>query len=220
MEFEVTTRSEGELCEKLRLIKLKGGTIQPYLNAHISIETLDPAILAPTQRYCLISELKKIEQLRWEIMSEYGWDILQLNGYLKVNYIDTQSTPIESDGKQYTSQVKYYDRTIDILPPIIEEYIDYRGHVKLIIADGQHRCRLAYQMGLPINVAYVRGSNKSYLYYAYPLPNGWGDVELREEIEEGYVKKFHTVKDHKKRFRDYNTEFCNIGESRPYAPKQ
>jgi hypothetical protein len=220
MDFsDISAKSAGELCEKLKHIKLRGGNTQPYLNSFISIETFDPAVLAPTQRYCLISELKKIEQLRWAIMSEYGWDILQLNGYLKVDYSNTTETAIEAGGKPYISKVEEH-KTIDILPPIIEEYIDYRGNIKLIINDGQHRCRLAYQMGLPINVAYVRGSNKSYPYYAYPLPNGWADVELREDIPEGYVKKFHVAKDHKALYRNFNSEFENIGDSRPYDSKE
>jgi hypothetical protein len=216
MEFDVSTRSAGELCEKLSQITLRGGKTQPYLNSFISIETFDPAILAPTQRYCLISELKKIEQLRWEIMREYGWDILQLNGYLKVTYPEREEQLKGIHGTPDTP-VKIESKIIDILPPVIEEFIDYRGNIKLIINDGQHRCRLAYQMGLPINVAYVRGSNKSYPYYAYPLPNGWADVELREDIPEGYVKKFHVAKDHKSLYRDFNSQFENIGDSRPYG---
>jgi hypothetical protein len=208
MDFsDISAKSAGELCEKLRQIKLRGGNTQPYLNSFISIETFDPAVLAPTQRYCLIKELKKIEQIRWDIMNEFGWDILQLSGYLQVVYLGARTShgvPIDMD------------KVIDILPPIVEEYIDYRGNIKLIINDGQHRCRLAYQMGLPINVAYVRGSNKSYPYYAYPLPRGWDDVELRETIPEGYVKKFHVAKDHKALYRNFNSEFENIGDSRPY----
>jgi hypothetical protein len=219
MDFsDISAKSAGELCEKLKHIKLRGGNTQPYLNSFISIETFDPAVLAPTQRYCLISELKKIEQLRWDIMNEFGWDILQLNGYLKVDYSNTTETAIEAGGKPYISKVAEI-KTIDILPPVIEEYVDCRGNIKLIINDGQHRCRLAYQMGLPINVAYVRGSNKSYPYYAYPLPNGWADVELREDIPEGYVKKFHVAKDHKALYRNFNSEFENIGDSRPYGDK-
>jgi hypothetical protein len=70
-----------------------------------------------------------------------------------------------------------------------------------------------------VNVAYVRGVNRSYGYYAHPLPGGWNDVQIIDRLEEGYIKKFHTVKDHRARFRDYNTEFENIGDSRPYEAK-
>lgn len=215
MECNITTGSAGELCEKLRRIKLKDGKTQPYLDSYISIEMLDPAILAPTQRYCLIKEIKKIEQLRWSILNDYGWDILQLNGYLRVEY----TPPLEGAENGTKVQVSNYDstKTIDIIPPVIEEYIDPRGGVQLIINDGQHRCRLAYQMGMPINVVYIRGANKSYPYYAYPLPNGWNDVELRDDIPLGYVKKFHVIREHKRLYRDFNTQFNNIGDSRSYT---
>lgn len=217
MKFDIICGSAGELCEKLRQIKLKDGTTQPYLNSYISIEMLDPAVLAPTQRYCLISELKKIEQLRWDILHEYNWDILQLNGYLKVKYRLEKKADLSSCGPGNRKVDEGWEtKQIDILPPVIEEYIDSRGKVQLLINDGQHRCRLAYQMGVPINVVYVRGSNKSYPYYAYALPRGWDDVELITNLEEGYVKKFHVSKEYKRLYRDFNTQFNNIGDSRPY----
>jgi hypothetical protein len=217
LDFDVNAKSSGELCEKIKHVTLRGSDVLPYLNSYVSIETLDPAILAPTQKYCLISELKKIEQLRWDIISEYGWDILQLNGYLSVSYPEVTKNTVSADDKSYVSVLSDYTNTkmIDILPPIIEEHISPRGGVDLLICDGQHRARLAYQMGLPINVVYIRGVNKGYRYYAYPLPNGWHDVELRDNIPSDYVKKFHVVKDHRFLFRDFNSVFSNIGDSRP-----
>lgn len=218
MKFDINCGSAGELCEKLRQIKLKDGKTQPYLNSYISIEMLDPAILAPTQRYCLISELKKIEQLRWDILNEFNWDILQLNGYLEVIYkLEKKGEFISWGAASRKVGEDWETKQIDILPPIIEEHVNSRGGIDLIICDGQHRCRLAYQMGMPLNVIYVRGANKSYPYYAYPLPNGWDDVELRDDIPEGYVKKFHVAKEHKRLYRDFNTQFSNIGDSRPYT---
>lgn len=201
MEFEVETRSSGELCEKLRLVKLKDSEIQPYLNSFISIETVDPSILAPAQTYVLGREIKKIEELRWMIESEYGWDILKLNGYLKVTY-PPGNLPHE------------IGNTIDILPPVMEEHWTDSGKLLLIPSDGQHRCWLAHQLGILMNVVYVR--KPSIKYYASPLPNGWDDVSYVEKIPEGFRKKTHIAKFHKKLFRDYNTVFENIGESRPY----
>ena len=207
-EGMVEVRSEGELISKLYGVSLRGSkTIKPYKGAVITIERLNPAILAPTQRYVLKKEIRKIEDLRWAIDQEYGQDILRLNGYLKVKYPDQ----IDSHGQRYDIQ-----ETIDILPPIVEEYIDFVGNIHYIICDGQHRAYLAYMMGLPVHVALVRAINTNYPYYAYPLPNGWADVELRDDIPSGYVKKFHVAKDHKFLYRDFNSQFENIGDSRPY----
>jgi hypothetical protein len=212
MNFDVNYFSEGELCERLAHIKLKGGNTQPYLNSYLSIETLDPSILAPTQRYVLSKELKKLEQIRWDIEREYGYDILRLAGYLQVTY-----PPCSVGLSDGTTRVYANPEVIDILPPIVEEYINPRGMIDLIICDGQHRCFLAYMMGLPLNVVYVRGINKGYPYYAFPLPNGWKDVEIRDDIPSGYIKKFHVAKEHKRLYRWFNDEFSNIGDSRPYS---
>jgi hypothetical protein len=210
--MEVTTRSEGELCEKLKLIGLKGSGVQPYLNTLISIETINPARLSPCQRYVLLPELRKIEQLRWEIEKEYGWDILRLNGYLKVSY-----PPARTSHGVY---IDFGDTVIDILPPVVEEYFTPFGELQMKINDGMHRVYLAYQMGIPINVAYVRGVTDFHPYYAHSLPRGFDDVEIREDLPEGYCKKFHVAKEHKRLFRDFNTQFSNIGESRPYSSKE
>jgi hypothetical protein len=70
-------------------------------------------------------------------------------------------------------------------------------------------------MGLPINVVYVRGVSHHNPYYSYPNPNGWSDVELIEVLKEGYIKKFHVAQDHKKLYRDFNSVFENVGDSRP-----
>jgi hypothetical protein len=205
--MEIETRSRGELLSKLEHVTLRGSSVQPYLGARIDIVTLDPAILAPTQRYVLTSELKKIEQVRWGLLKDQHIDILQLDGYLKCSY------PADYPGPPLS-------HVIDVLPPVVEEYFDPRGNLHLTIADGQHRSFLARQMGTLLAVAYVRGVNQHHSYYAYPLPGGWKDVEIVDTIEEGYIKKFHSLREHKSRFRDYNTQFENVGDSRPYAPKQ
>jgi hypothetical protein len=218
-DFEVNAKSKGELIEKLRHVTLRGSGVQPYLNSYISIETLDPRVLDPTQRYCLIGEIKKIEQLRWAIEYDYGFDILRLNGYLEVTYPERSITPdqLKDLGDLCPEEpVTVPEHQIDILPPVIEEYIDPFGKLHLIVCDGQHRCRLAYQMGVPINVVYVRGVHSGYPYYAHVLPRGWDDVELITNLTEGYVKKFHVQKNHKALYRDFNSVFSNIGDSRPY----
>ena len=216
--MELDIRSKGELFAKLQQVTLRGGNAQPYLNARIDLVTLDPNILAPTQRYVITDELKKIEQLRWEILKEHNRDILGLDGYVKCHYPATkeQRQSYEVGGEPYSVEFGIRaETTIDIIPPVVEEWFSEQGKLHLIIADGQHRCFLARQMQRPITVVYVRGIHWGYPYYAYPLPRGWEDVEIRDDIPTDYIKKFHSVQEHKKLFRNYNSKFENIGTSRP-----
>jgi hypothetical protein len=219
MNIEVV--SSGELIKKLQNVTLRKkyptvSDIKPYEKALITIETFDPEALAPTQRYVLDTELKKVEKLRWDILEEYPHDIFRLNGYLKCIY-EEDPDPMKFSNADGSPAGAMETKVIDILPPVIEEYIDFRGELKLIINDGQHRCYLAWTMGCPITVAYVRGVNRHYPYYAYPLPFGWEDVDIVTEIPEGYIKKFHVAKDHKSLYRNFNSQFENIGDSRPYT---
>lgn len=193
--MEVSLRSEGELISKIEQVKQRNSNIQPYLNTRIDIVTLNPEILSPCQSYILTDELKKVEKLRWDIFKETGHiDILRLKGYIKC---------------------QYEDKNIDILPPVCEEYFDSKFGLKIIINDGMHRCYLAYRMGLPINLVYVRGVSSHNPYYSYPNPRGWADVELIDTLKEGYIKKFHVAQDYKKLYRDFNSVFENVGDSRP-----
>jgi hypothetical protein len=222
MDFEIESRSEGELTIRMERVTLRGSDYQPYNAAKINIVRMDPKYLAPPQRYCLISELRKIEQLRWNILANYPYDIFRLAGYIKVRYPEENINETLYDTRYYVDEPMepidmnktIPETVIDILPPVVEEYIDERGKLHLLICDGQHRCFLAYQMGYPINVVYVRGATVP--YYSYPLPNGWEDVELIEKIPEGYLKKFHIARDHKSLYRNFNSQFSNIGDSRPY----
>jgi len=202
--MEVIIRSKGELISKLEQVRLRGDGPQPYLAARIDIVSLDPCIFSPTQRYVLTKELNKIQDLRWDLLENNGIDILNLQGYIKCSYKEVVK---EGDTP--------HNYVIDVIPPVVEEYFDDKGRLHLVISDGQHRCFLARQMNSLINVAYVRGIRSGLEYYAHPLPNGWDDVEIRDDIPEKYIKKFHTVKDYKARFRDYNTRFNNIGTNRP-----
>jgi len=211
--MEIETRSRGELIAKLQQVTLRGSSVQPYLNARIDVVTIDPSILAPTQRYVLTDELKKIEQVRWDLLKNHNQDILQLNGYIKCSY------PEEIDPTKFSDLGKSYvepqpKKTIDVLPPVIEEHFNHKGGIDLLICDGQHRSYLAYTMGTLINVAYVRGVNVNHPYYAYALPSGWKDVEIRDDIPQNYIKKFHVDKEHKKLYRNFNSQFENIGDSR------
>jgi len=197
--LEINIHSSGELISKMQLVKQRNSSTQPYLNSRIDIVTLDPEVLKPCQNYILIPELKKVESLRWNILEETGHiDILRLQGYLTCDYEDT---------------------TIDILPPVCEEYFDDRFRQHILINDGMHRCYLAYRMGMPLNVVYVRGINRHHPYYSFINPRGWDDVELINELTPNYIKKFHVSKNYKSLYRNFNSAFQNVGDSRPVQNK-
>jgi hypothetical protein len=211
---EVGVRSEGELISKLEQVTLKGFPQKHiYSNCHISIERVHPNYLSPPQRYVHRDELKKVQDVRWKILEEFGHDILQLRGYIKCVYEGESFINNYEGGKLE----QYDDFVIDILPPVVEEYFGWDGKPHLLINDGMHRAFIAYQMQMPFNIVYIRGVSEHYPYYANPLPAGWRDVEILDIIPEGYIKKFHVVKDHKALFRDFNVAFENIGESRQYG---
>lgn len=192
--MELETRSRGELISKLEQVTLRGSGVQPYLNARIDLITLMPEELSPCQRYVLMPELKKVETLRWDILQESGHlDILRLDGYLKCHY---------------------EDKTIDVVPPVCEEFItaDYKLRIK--VNDGMHRVYLAYQMGVPVTIAYIRGIHQGYPYYSHIVPGGWPAVEIIDSLSETYVKKFHVAREYKRLFRSFNSQFENIGDSR------
>lgn len=210
--MEIETRSSGELIIKLQEVKLRDSNVQPYIGARIDLITLMPSELSPCQRYVLMPELKKVETLRWDILEETGHvDILKLNGYIKCHYDPQYVTAGEKNEKIYESEES---TTIDIIPPVCEEYTTEDYKLKIKINDGLHRCFLAYQMGVPVTVAYVRGADPRYPYYSHIVPGGWEAVEIIDKLDENYVKKFHVSKNYKKLFRNFNSQFDNIGDSR------
>lgn len=174
-----------DLKHRMREVTLLRSSEKPYRNCYISIECLDPHYLVPCQRYVLVKEIRKIQQLRWQALQE-GTDIFTLWGAFKF------------DGHE-------------IIPPVIEEHV-INGRIYPIICDGQHRTYLAYQLNSRINVVYIRGV--SVPYYASVLPHGWNDVEIIDELTEGYIKKFHVIQDHKTLFRDFTSQFDNLSVSR------
>jgi hypothetical protein len=202
--------SQEDLVDRLRRVKLRGQEIYPYFDAFISVEKLDPAKLSPCQRYVLLPELRKIEQVRWRLLG-MNVDIFDLGGYVEVA---SPNDEVTLKRKEMT-----YDR-VDVLPIIVEEDITPFGEVRQIINDGMHRAYLAYQMGVFINVAYIRGADQRYPYYSYALPEGWQGVHLIDQLTPGYPKKFHTRANHKELFRDFTSQFNNLSVSREATDKK
>lgn len=192
---KVERHSKAELMDNMRKVgMLTNPEVKVYGDSLIELESLHTNDIAPAQRYVLTHELMKVRDLRWEL-HEHGVDLFKLDGY----------ATIWLDG---------YDDPIDVLPPVIEQSAEADGTVVKILNDGMHRVYLARMERTPIQVVYVRNVPKEYPYYAFPLVNGWNDVEIVQDLPEGYVKKWHRIKNYKSLYRDFNTGFQNVGGPR------
>lgn len=165
-----------------------------YKDSVIELVSLHTNEIAPAQRYVLNKEIMKVRDLRWELR-EHGVDLFKLDGYAK----------IWLDG---------YDDPIDVLPPVIEQSAEADGSVVKILNDGMHRVYLARMERTPIQCVYVRNVPAEYPYYAFPLVNAWNDVDIVQDLPEGYIKKWHRIKNYKSLYRDFNTGFQNVGGPR------
>jgi len=181
------------LISKLKkVVMLKDTKNRVYSNAYITIENINPDCLFPCQYYILKDELDKKIQLQ-DAFSEIGCDIFELRSYIEFSLANGTSM-----------------RTL--LPPIIEESIEFDGRVYPLINDGMHRIFLAKLQKRNITVVYIRGSNEP--YYAYPLPNGWNDVKIVNEISKNSIKKIHRIQDNKKLYRNFDSVFLNCSKPR------
>ncbi len=188
---------EAELVGKLRQVSmLKAPEIKVYANAFISLEKVSPASLSPPQNYVLRGELKKVRDLKWAL-EEHGIDIFALDGFIRLT--------VESS-----------DEPVDLLPPIVEESIERDGTVHFIINDGMHRVYMALREWVIPTVVLVRGIPKDLPYYAYPVPGGWSRIEERDDLPEGYLKKWHRIANYHALYRNFNSAFLNVGGPRVF----
>lgn len=165
-----------------------------YKDALVELATLHTNEISPAQRYVLTKELVKVRDLRWAL-KEHDVDLFKLDGYV-------------------TIWIQGYDDPIDVLPPVVEQSAEADGSVVKILNDGMHRVYLARMERTPIQVVYVRNVPKKFPYYAFPLVNGWDDVEVVQDLPESYIKKWHRIKNYKSLYRDFNTGFLNVGGPR------
>jgi hypothetical protein len=165
-----------------------------YAEADMSLTTLHTDQIAPAQRYVLTQEIAKVRELRWSLL-EHGVDMFNLDGYVSVQFDE-------------------YDEPIDLLPPVIEESVEADGTVVNILNDGMHRVFLARVQRSPIQVVVVKNVPRQWPYYAFPLSNSWNDVEIRQDLPEGYVKKWHRIRNYKSLYRNFNSAFQNVGGPR------
>jgi hypothetical protein len=192
---KVEHHSPEELLANMRRVgMLTHPDERPYEHSEITVPILHTNEIAPAQRYVLNCEIMKVRDLRWTLR-EHEIDLFKLDGYV-------------------TIWLKGYDDPIDVLPPVIEESREADGSVVKILNDGMHRVYLARMERSPIQVVYVHHVPSKYPYYAFPLANGWNDVEIVQDLPEGYIKKWHRIKNYKTLYRDFNTGFQNVGGPR------
>ncbi|MFZ5597558.1 MAG: hypothetical protein ACOY31_11170 [Bacillota bacterium] len=192
---KVDRHGQDELLERIRRVgMLTDPEILIYSGACVSLEKIRTEFLSPPQSYILSSELQKVRSLRWEL-KKFGVELFCLNGYVSV-YLEG------------------YDEPVDVLPPVVEESVEDDGSVHMIICDGMHRVSLARMEWVIPQVLYIRGIPKDKPYYAYPVPGGWSEVTLRDDLPEGFIKKWHRIKDYKTLYRDFNSAFSNVGGPR------
>ena len=196
MEIQrVEQHSVDELITNMRKVgMLTHPDDRVYENCVIELSTMHTNDIAPAQRYVLTKELLKVRDLRWALR-EHDVDLFHLNGYVTIWLED-------------------YDDPIDVLPPVVEQSAEADGSVVKILNDGMHRVYLARMERSPLQVVYVRNVPPKFPYYAFPLVNGWNDVEIVQDLPEGYIKKWHRIKNYKSLYRNFNTGFQNVGGPR------
>ncbi|MBW1975833.1 MAG: hypothetical protein JRI45_09735 [Deltaproteobacteria bacterium] len=184
-----------ELINRLRDVRLlKQPDVKVYENCTITLERISTSCLFPTQRYVLIQELVKVRDLQWAL-KKLNYDIFSLDGYLEI-------------------WLEGNDEPITLLPPVVEESIEDNGQVVILINDGMHRLYLAHKQWIIPQVVFVRGIPKEYPYYAYPNPFQWEGIDVIDELPEGYVKKWHRIRDYHSLYRDFNSAFSRVGAPR------
>lgn len=189
---------EAELVERLRRVTmLKAPEVLVYDKAFISLERIATDCLAPPQNYILREELKKVRRLKWGL-EEHGVNLFELNGFVRLT-------------------VEGFGESVDLLPPVVEESIERDGTVHLVVNDGMHRVYMARREWVIPQVIFVRGLPRHLPYYAFPLPSGWDRVEERDDLPQGYLKKWHRIENYHALYRNFNSAFMNVGGPRPFV---
>lgn len=187
--------SQADLVSKLRdVTMLKAPEVKVYENCFVSLENVAVSRLSPPQNYILRQELQKVQILKWAL-EEHNVNIFQLDGFVRIT-------------------IEGYDEPVDLLPPVVEESIENDGSVHLIVNDGMHRVYMALREWCIPQVALIRGIPKHLPYYAFPVPGGWDKVEERDDLPDGYIKKWRRIKNYYSLYRNFNSAFINVGGPR------
>jgi hypothetical protein len=152
------------LIDSIRKVgTLAASNIQPYKDASISIESMDPELLSPIALYILEGGLEKQQKLI-EFFLKNGIDPFRLDSMIKYTF----------EGETYF-----------MVPPIVEVHQEEDGGTYSIIIDGLHRLTIAREMGRKCNVVIIEGASIP----PHALPVRWEDVNLCENVPEFSKKK-------------------------------
>lgn len=173
----------------------------PYRTSEIICSSVDPSLLTSPQRYVLQSQLETIQALRWELLEKWDTDLLQLHSACQLTF---------EDG---------YEQ--DVLPPVVERdrHSDLPNSLRWVVCDGAHRVYLSRMTCQKVQAILIEGV--AVPYYAYPIPTPWENLEVINDsdhpgrVPDGYLKKFHRFSNHRAYYRDFNSAFKNVGDSRP-----
>jgi len=188
---------ESELISRLRKVTLlEDRDARPYENTFISLENISVLDLCPPQRYALRAELLKVRELKW-MLSDRGIDLFNIGGFIRIT-LDGVPEPI------------------DLLPPVVEETIERNGRVFNLVCDGLHRTYMALLESVIPQVIFIRGIPKNLPYYAFPISENdpWSKIEIRDDLPDWFIKKWHRIPNNKRLYRDFNSAFCNVGGPR------
>ncbi len=198
---KIEKHSVEELMAGMRKVSmLKRPEDRCYQNAELTLVSMHTDQIAPAQRYVLSEGVMRARELEWALAA-HGIDLFNLNGYVSIWRDDC-------------------DEQIDVLPPVVEKSAEADGSCVNILNDGMHRVYLARMERKPVQVIYADLDSARYPYYAYPLVNSWKDVEIRQDLPEGYIKKWHRIENYKSLYRDFNTGFVNVGGPRGHFSKE
>lgn len=187
-----------ELFSRLRRTRLHGfDRARPYVEASLELtEAIDPARLAPAQRYVLAPGLRRVLALR-EALLPHGIDILALDGGA---WVRTAEDP---------------DEPLPVIPPIVEETHEPGGRTEMLVADGIHRVFVARRLGLGLNAVTVSGISTEWPYYARAEPGGWTAVRELEDLPDGFQKReYREPSRYRALYRDFNEVFPGLQEER------
>ncbi|MBD3238059.1 MAG: hypothetical protein GF332_00265 [Candidatus Moranbacteria bacterium] len=196
--------NQTQLIDRLKKVTmLKAPKQKPYQNAVISLEKLDTKQLYCPQRYLIQKNLTEIAELNWA-MKKNNVDIFNLNGFVRF-WLADQSEPR------------------DILPIIVEESIEANGRVVNLVCDGMHRAYYAQIAHQIPQVVFIRGIDKRFPYYNYPIYQGkdWDKIDLFPDLPlpDGYVKKWTREQNYKAYYKNFNSRFKNVSVARSEVGK-
>jgi len=214
--LDVQWHDKDELIYRLRTVQLKGKhpvpdnsdleqTIYPYLDANIQLVKIRTEFLSLPQTYILQENIQRIRELKY-LLGKMGYNIHELNGYI----VFTVEDKTQPDGvKAYT-----------LMPTVVELSIEADSSPHFLINDGMHRITDAHISHTIPQMILISGVK--YPYYAYPIRGGFNDVQLREDIPEGFIKKWHRYypkEEYTKLYRRFESAFENVGDQRGHFIK-